>query len=499
MKLDETRLSRAFTDAPIELSDAVEAAFRRGETAMKKRHKMMLALSAAAACAVIFAALALAAGRLTAPRKDPVAAARGGSSEPVEAQWTAAPDPVDEGVYYYTEGGQYFHTDAHCMGMRNAEPHTLELALANGKSPCPTCVKTRYYYTREGRYYHSDPQCSGMRGAEAHSLFETLDSGKAPCPVCVDEAMEGIESLFHEENGNTATASMTAQEAWEKLLEADPTAGKSGQVWLYLSSEVKAAWAFYATGKDSGGALWKGAAWFIGGEACVCLGRSDSVESWFFFTPHPGPDPVSDEANALEPQGGSYVGYGPELFSSRIRKGKTTEVHLWMIGEDGLPLELDTGSGLAWVEAYDGVLFGSRNSDDSDWVFLHAHDQLYQVTAQAVSNEDAATLPGVTAIFSELQSIGYTVTDCLYRNLDQLGSGAAAITVNLEQGGKDYHAYLFRRDYDARFIVMTGWEDDINVYPGRGTFNPDAGLPALPSPTLEVDVFIQQKGAASKR
>ena len=43
-----------------------------------------------------------------------------------------------EGIYY-TEGGTYYHTEPNCSGMRNAENHTLSLALASGKQPCPVC------------------------------------------------------------------------------------------------------------------------------------------------------------------------------------------------------------------------------------------------------------------------------------------------------------------------------------------------------------------------
>ena len=43
---------------------------------------------------------------------------------------------------YYTEGGTYYHTEPYCSGMRNAEDHTLNLALASGKQPCPCLLYT---------------------------------------------------------------------------------------------------------------------------------------------------------------------------------------------------------------------------------------------------------------------------------------------------------------------------------------------------------------------
>lgn len=438
MKTVEKRLDRAFTEAPSELYDAVELAFQRGEKAMKKRHKIMASLSAAAAFAVLALGIALAAGRLTAPRPDPVVAAQGGGTK-------ASAEPAQD-----------------IMNPITPEPTPMPAATPfPDEMPEPTLT----VYNQAGVYYYGDETCEESMEAENVATQSTVAAG---------------------------LAAMTAQDAWDKLLEADEMAGKSGEVWIYLSSEANAAWAFYATQRDGDEALRTGAAWFISEKQCVCLGRSDSVEGWFFFTQHPGPDPVSDEANALEPQAGSYAACGRELFSSRICKGKTTIAHFWMVGEDGLPVELDTGSGLSSAEVFNGVLTGKRSIDDNDWVFLYAHDQLYQVTAQPVSIEDAAAQPNVQNTIMELEDIGYTVTDCLYRNMDQSGSGAAAITVNLEQDGEAFHTYLLRRNYDAPFIAMTGWEDDINVYPGVGTINPDAGLPALASGTLRVEADLQK-------
>ena len=82
MKKDRLRLGRAFTEAPSELHDSIEEAFERGAKEMKRRHKWMTALSVAAACAVIFAGLALAAGQLTRPRPDMVMTERGGQRLP---------------------------------------------------------------------------------------------------------------------------------------------------------------------------------------------------------------------------------------------------------------------------------------------------------------------------------------------------------------------------------------------------------------------------------
>ena len=79
MRKDEylKHLDQAFTQMPPELTASVEEAFRRGEKAVKQRHKIMTALSVAAALAILCAAIALAAGTLLKPRVDQVVATRG--------------------------------------------------------------------------------------------------------------------------------------------------------------------------------------------------------------------------------------------------------------------------------------------------------------------------------------------------------------------------------------------------------------------------------------
>ena len=245
MKLDESRLSRAFTEAPSQLNDAVESAFRRGEQAMKKRYKWSLAMTAAAACMVILAGLALAAGRLTAPRPDPVVAAKTTAQaqptpeitpeptptpeitpeqtptpevtpeptpmpevtpEPTPTQEvtpeptpTPMPTPAAEIELVYTQPqGNYYHSDPNCSGMVGAVAWTLESALSVGKAPCPVCVEgsttaeeapeetveVPMYYTEAGQYYHGNAHCSGMLNAQPHTIELALASGKQRCPIC---------------------------------------------------------------------------------------------------------------------------------------------------------------------------------------------------------------------------------------------------------------------------------------------------------------------------
>ncbi len=247
MKKDDLRLSRAFTEAPSELHDAVESAFQRGERAMKKRHKMMVALSAVAACALLLTALALAAVRLTEPQPDAVVAAKGGgetetvteqgmedgdalptplpemmeviSVTPVPtpmptpvptalpelaelADVTPSPTPIPNAladgygdIVYALAHGNYYHSDPNCSGMEDAVAWTEASAALMGKRPCPVCIgggavpeaepfEAPVYYTEQDVYYHGDVHCSGMRNANAHTLAEAGADGKRRCPIC---------------------------------------------------------------------------------------------------------------------------------------------------------------------------------------------------------------------------------------------------------------------------------------------------------------------------
>lgn len=210
MKRDDgfKRLDRAFTQAPPELHDQVELAFLRGESAMKKRHKLAVMLSAAAAFAVLCAALALAAGTLVRPCPDNVAV-RGGSNEgssesAVKRANTTESDQVEAPVYYYTEEGQFYHADAHCSGMMNAREHSLADALHSGKQPCPVCVydgTAVYYATKRGEYFHTDENCSGMKDAWPMALDAAWISKKTPCPLCVDASEIPHLWLYYSEEG----------------------------------------------------------------------------------------------------------------------------------------------------------------------------------------------------------------------------------------------------------------------------------------------------------
>ena len=88
MKQFEYDLSKAFAPMPGQFHENIEEAFERGEIYMKKRHKIMTLLSAAAVLAVAFAVGALAVNNLNTPAPDRVTVA--------QPQATLTPEPEEK-------------------------------------------------------------------------------------------------------------------------------------------------------------------------------------------------------------------------------------------------------------------------------------------------------------------------------------------------------------------------------------------------------------------
>lgn len=194
-------LNRAFPDTPSAIHDNIMEAFERGERAMKFRNKIISLCSVAAALLIIIS-VALAAGlpELGKPRQDIV----------LDCQYTPAPRLDMNSTMFYTENGVYFHSLPNCSGMMNAEPHSIQEAMATGKGACPVCVnpaeilpyatpavtpcptpepalkaESAVFCTEKGTYYHAIPDCSGMMYAQKHTIEAAEFAGKTPCPVCL--------------------------------------------------------------------------------------------------------------------------------------------------------------------------------------------------------------------------------------------------------------------------------------------------------------------------
>jgi len=118
-------LDRAFGPTPEIVHLSMESAFRKGEKAMKLRHKIIAMASVAAVLALACGLFAFALPNE--PRPDVVA----------QPQLCGEPTIV---TVYYNPYGKYYHYEEHCSGMRGAEPHSLQEAEYVGKLPCPVCV-----------------------------------------------------------------------------------------------------------------------------------------------------------------------------------------------------------------------------------------------------------------------------------------------------------------------------------------------------------------------
>lgn len=125
---------KAFAPTPEIVSLSIESAFRKGEKAMKFRHKLTAVLSSAAVLALAFAVIGLA--NPAQPQPDVL------SQPTMTAAPTAAPtlEMTEEPMVYYTTQGVYYHFDAYCSGMRNAARHNRSDAIKAGKQACPICV-----------------------------------------------------------------------------------------------------------------------------------------------------------------------------------------------------------------------------------------------------------------------------------------------------------------------------------------------------------------------
>ncbi len=116
---------------------------------------------------------------------------------------TSAPEPevpADPTVVYVTPSGTRYHYSQSHAG-KNAIETTLSEAVADGKTPCKTCVPQSetepeeeppreptdgqiVYVTPSGTKYHYSQSHAGKNATET-TLDEALAAGKTPCKVCV--------------------------------------------------------------------------------------------------------------------------------------------------------------------------------------------------------------------------------------------------------------------------------------------------------------------------
>ena len=110
---------------------------------------------------------------------------------------------------YVADENHYFHFDPNCPGLEYGKEATVLTAIYLGKGMCPACApdvqaealavteaeseevsEMLFYFTDGGTYYHIDPTCSNMRGAKVRSLADGVSMGKRHCPVCIGDNTE---------------------------------------------------------------------------------------------------------------------------------------------------------------------------------------------------------------------------------------------------------------------------------------------------------------------
>ena len=135
-------------------------------------------------------------------------------TETLAVQRGKAPCPTcypGQELYYATAGGNYYHSDPTCSGMKNAVGITKQAAEGRSQKPCPVCIKgeintldatglkyvgpndqdksgVTVYATGGGTYFHTNPNCSGMQGAQGVTLLQAKVANKKACPTCASGA-----------------------------------------------------------------------------------------------------------------------------------------------------------------------------------------------------------------------------------------------------------------------------------------------------------------------
>lgn len=168
-------------------------------------------------------------------------------SLPTASQLQQAASTGDDGTYVYgTANGKYYHTDANCSGMKDAQRYTLKSMLLQNRKACPKCASaadTVVYATKSGKYYHSYATCSGMTTATEATMAEAISQGYKRCPKCWSESTSMAKARGHvdesaDDSGSGTKASSNAASAPSATATASNTyvyATKAG-AYYHLTS-----------------------------------------------------------------------------------------------------------------------------------------------------------------------------------------------------------------------------------------------------------------------
>ena len=98
-------------------------------------------------------------------------------------------------MVYARPDGQHYHLNENCSGMTGASHISLRVAVAAGKTACPTCCTvalTQVYSAESDSYFHNTASCSSaVSGATARTLADALMLNQSPCPNCSSSSGSG--------------------------------------------------------------------------------------------------------------------------------------------------------------------------------------------------------------------------------------------------------------------------------------------------------------------
>lgn len=281
-----------------------------------------------------------------------------------------------------------------------------------------------------------------------------------------------------------ATAEMTAEHAKQIVLDYDADAKGAKEFYIYPSADSYGAWVVYITGWNRDKATYTGAAWYVSAEGAL-LGKSKAIFKWDFFTTQPVATAFEeDETDGFANRFRSHIEGSTEIFASRTMPGGVNKLNAWIVTPEDRVIELDTGYLIALDDNH-GALFGLAGKNDLDYCYLCVDGgQLKQIAAVPIDEAAVNGFYGGYDLLEELRSDGYEVTGFLYRFSDplkdngtkDLPAAGGVITVNLEKGGTEYHAYFYEEPKYGGLYATRSWENEIVCFDGPGTVQRDVGL-----------------------
>ena len=173
------KLDRAFPVTPDAFIKSIDKGIRKGEKQMRFKNKLRLSLlaSALAACFLVVAFAVGGSGGTTDVTAASTPESTKGTSPAVfsSVSGTPSPDPTPK-------------------------PVTTPEPTPEPKYPADDGGDSSVIYvfaTQHGIFYHLDANCSGMKDAELYTLDEAEKAEKKPCPICIGEG--GLDAVGHQE------------------------------------------------------------------------------------------------------------------------------------------------------------------------------------------------------------------------------------------------------------------------------------------------------------